>query len=159
MVPLWIMRALGVTDGTELLVQTIELPRGSFAKLQPLTDEFATSIADHKATLEAALMHTYTTLIKAYGQTRQLDQAWNLWTEVTERKGLAPTEHLYSQMIDALVTNDYLDDALQLFEETGSRRHSEVREGVQAVVERVTWLVRSGSSLPSASLAATKASG
>ena len=64
MVPLWIMRALGVTDGTELLVQTIELPRGSFAKLQPLTDEFATSIADHKATLEAALMHTYTTLSK-----------------------------------------------------------------------------------------------
>jgi len=63
-VPLWIMRALGVTDGTELLVQTIELPRGSFAKLQPLTDEFATSIADHKATLEAALMHTYTTLSK-----------------------------------------------------------------------------------------------
>ena len=63
-VPLWIMRALGVTDGTELLVQTIELPRGSFAKLQPLTDEFATSIADHKAALEAALMHTYTTLSK-----------------------------------------------------------------------------------------------
>merc|ERR1719223_318545 len=63
-VPLWIMRALGVTDGTELLVQTIELPRGSFAKLQPLTDAFATSIADHKATLEAALTHTYTTLSK-----------------------------------------------------------------------------------------------
>jgi len=62
-------------------------------------------------------MHTYATLIKAYGQTRQLNQAWNLWTEVTERKGLTPNEHLYSQMIDALVTNDRLDDALQLFEE------------------------------------------
>jgi len=62
-------------------------------------------------------MHTYATLIKAYGQTRQLDHAWKLWSEVTERKGLTPSEQLYGQMIDVLVTNNRLDDALQLFEE------------------------------------------
>jgi len=61
-------------------------------------------------------MHTYGLLIKAYGQSHQLDMAWKLWNEVTCNKGLVPTEQLYGQMIDVLVTNDRLDNALALFE-------------------------------------------
>ena len=41
-VPLWIMRAMGISDGTELTVSSTELPKGTFAKLQPLSEEFAT---------------------------------------------------------------------------------------------------------------------
>jgi len=62
-------------------------------------------------------MHTYATLIKAYGQSRQLHMAWRLWGDVTCKKGLVPSEQLYGQMIDVLVTNNHLDDALVLFEE------------------------------------------
>jgi pentatricopeptide repeat protein len=62
-------------------------------------------------------MHTYATMIKAYGQSHQLNMAWKLWDDITCKKGLSPSEQLYGQMIDVLVTNDKLDDALTLFEE------------------------------------------
>jgi len=62
-------------------------------------------------------MHTYGMLIKAYGQSQDLQEAWRLWNEVTQEKGLAPSEQLYGQMLDALVSNDRLDDALQLFKD------------------------------------------
>jgi len=67
-------------------------------------------------TSQQCAMHTYGLLIKAYGQSHQLDMAWNSWNEVTCDKGLVPTEQLYGQMIDVLVTNDRLGDALVLFE-------------------------------------------
>ena len=41
-VPLWIMRAMGIDDGTELTVSSADLPKGTFAKLQPLSEGFAT---------------------------------------------------------------------------------------------------------------------
>jgi len=61
-------------------------------------------------------MYTYGMLIKAYGQTRGLAEAWQLWTEVSE-KGMEPSEQLYGQMLDALVSNNCLEDACALFEE------------------------------------------
>eukprot|EP00443_Scrippsiella_acuminata_P129864 CAMPEP_0115577338 /NCGR_PEP_ID=MMETSP0272-20121206/3021_1 /TAXON_ID=71861 /ORGANISM="Scrippsiella trochoidea, Strain CCMP3099" /LENGTH=1143 /DNA_ID=CAMNT_0003012147 /DNA_START=42 /DNA_END=3472 /DNA_ORIENTATION=+ len=62
-------------------------------------------------------MHTYGTLIKAYGMTRQLNMAWKLWEEATCKRGMVPSEQMYSQMIDVLVCNGRLEDALGLFEE------------------------------------------
>merc|ERR1719253_171122 len=59
-------------------------------------------------------MHTYGTLIKAYGRTQQLDVAWGLWQEVCDRE-FGASEQLYGQMIDVLVSNDRMDDALALF--------------------------------------------
>ena len=41
-IPLWIMRAMGVSDSDELVVEAATLPKGTFAKLQPLSEEFAT---------------------------------------------------------------------------------------------------------------------
>jgi len=60
---------------------------------------------------------TYGLLIKAYGQQKQIGWTWKLWTEVTQERGIAPSEQLYGQMIDALVVNDRLDDALALLQE------------------------------------------
>jgi pentatricopeptide repeat protein len=60
-------------------------------------------------------MHTYGTLIKAFGQSRQLNRAWQLWQEITVQRGLVATEQLYGQMIDVLVSAERLDDALVLF--------------------------------------------
>lgn len=62
-------------------------------------------------------MHTYATMIKAYGQSHQLNMAWKLWEDVTVTKGLIPSEQLYGQMIDVLVTSGCLEDALALFQE------------------------------------------
>merc|ERR1719316_2357618 len=62
-------------------------------------------------------MHTYGMLIKAYGQSRQLPMAWKLWRELTCDKKMTPSEQLYSTMIDILVSNGRMDDALRLFEE------------------------------------------
>ena len=53
-VPLWMMRGLGVTDATVLRVETAELPRGTFAKIQPLDESFV-SLPDPKVTLERAI--------------------------------------------------------------------------------------------------------
>ena len=62
-VPLWIMRAMGIADADSLIVTSSTLPKGTFAKLQPLSEEFVT-LADPKATLEQAISSVYTTLNK-----------------------------------------------------------------------------------------------
>jgi pentatricopeptide repeat protein len=64
-----------------------------------------------------ASMHTYGLLIKSYGQIQGLTEIWQLWKEVTEDKGLEPSEQLYGQMLDVLVGNDCLKDALTLFQD------------------------------------------
>jgi pentatricopeptide repeat protein len=62
-------------------------------------------------------MHTYGVLIKAHGQTQNLEEAWRLWREVTVEKGMEASELLYGQMLDVLVGSDCLEDALELFKE------------------------------------------
>jgi len=69
-------------------------------------------------------MHTYGILIKAHGQIQQLDVAWRLWREITVEKGLTPSEQVYGQMIDVLVSNHRLDDALELLEKMKVAHHS-----------------------------------
>mmetsp|Transcript_89191 Transcript_89191/g.154427 ORF Transcript_89191/g.154427 Transcript_89191/m.154427 type:complete len:1101 (+) Transcript_89191:78-3380(+) len=69
-------------------------------------------------------MYTYGMLIKAYAQTQDIDEVWRLWNEVIHVKDLEPSEQLYSQMVDALVSNNCFNDALQLFEEMKAT-HSE----------------------------------
>merc|ERR1719174_3670704 len=39
------------------------------------------------------------------------------WTEVTEQKQMEATEQLYGQMLDVLVGNSCLEDAITLFQE------------------------------------------
>eukprot|EP00747_Dinoflagellata_sp_TGD_P188994 gnl/TRDRNA2_/TRDRNA2_48777_c1_seq1.p1 gnl/TRDRNA2_/TRDRNA2_48777_c1~~gnl/TRDRNA2_/TRDRNA2_48777_c1_seq1.p1 ORF type:complete len:929 (+),score=182.44 gnl/TRDRNA2_/TRDRNA2_48777_c1_seq1:253-2787(+) len=62
-------------------------------------------------------MHTYGMLIKAYGHSDQLGMALQLWREVKCERCLVPSEQLYGQMIDVLVSNNRLDEAIQLLEE------------------------------------------
>lgn len=62
-----------------------------------------------------ASMHTYGVLIKAHGLSQNLTEAWRLWREVTVDKGLEPSEQLFGQMLDVLVTCNCLDEAHKLF--------------------------------------------
>merc|ERR1719152_258920 len=54
---------MGVADADSLIVASATLPKGIFAKLQPLSEEFVT-LADPKTTLERAIESTFTTLSK-----------------------------------------------------------------------------------------------
>jgi len=61
--------------------------------------------------------NTYSALIKAYGSTNQIGKAIKLWEQITNDKALVPSEQMFAQMIDVLVSSGRLNDGLQLFQE------------------------------------------
>jgi hypothetical protein len=72
-VPTWIANSLGLTpdEGQKVCVERKMLPKGTFAKLQPLTTAFAERIEHPKEALEEFLSSHFATLSK--GDTIQLD--------------------------------------------------------------------------------------
>jgi len=62
-------------------------------------------------------VHTCGILIKAFGFTRQLDQAWKVWYDMADRWGLERTEATYSCMLEACVQCGAMDDAVGVFRE------------------------------------------
>jgi len=82
-----------------------------------LKNAMATFKSSGWALSKDASMHTYGVLIKAHGLSQNIAEAWRLWREVTVEKNLEPTEQIYGQMLDVLVTGDCLEDALKLFKE------------------------------------------
>jgi pentatricopeptide repeat protein len=59
---------------------------------------------------------TYGSMIKAYGQARDVERIWQLWREMHER-GVKPTAITLGCMIDALVMNSVVQDAWKLVHE------------------------------------------
>jgi pentatricopeptide repeat protein len=60
---------------------------------------------------------TYGSLIKAYGMLKRPKKCWQMWKEMTELRGLKPTDIVIGCMLDALVCNSLVDDAEQIFAE------------------------------------------
>merc|ERR1719395_351648 len=56
---------------------------------------------------------TYGSMIKAYGQARDVERLWELWNEMTQRE-VRPTAITLGCMVDALVKNGCVEDAWQL---------------------------------------------
>merc|ERR1719265_2197700 len=56
---------------------------------------------------------TYGSMIKAYGQSHDVDRIWDLWHEMGTR-GVKPTAITLGCMVDALVMNSRVDDAWKL---------------------------------------------
>merc|ERR1719174_1776550 len=56
---------------------------------------------------------TYGSMIKAYGQGRDVERIWELWTEMTSRQ-VKPTAITLGCMVDALVMNQCVEDAFAL---------------------------------------------
>jgi len=56
---------------------------------------------------------TYGSMIKAYGQARDVERLWELWNEMTQRE-VRPTAITLGCMVDALVKNEVVDSAWQL---------------------------------------------
>merc|ERR1719191_2142307 len=59
---------------------------------------------------------TYGSMIKAYGQARDVERIWELWNEV-EKRQVKPTAVTIGCMIDALVKNGCVEDAWNLVHE------------------------------------------
>jgi pentatricopeptide repeat protein len=60
---------------------------------------------------------TYGSMIKAYGQARDIERMWELWSEM-EKRNVKPTAITLGCMIDALVKNHCVEDAWDLIHTT-----------------------------------------
>merc|ERR1719161_1891970 len=60
---------------------------------------------------------TYGSMIKAYGQARDVERMWEIWTEM-EKRNVKPTAITLGCMIDALVKNHCVEDARDLIHST-----------------------------------------
>merc|ERR1719161_1461766 len=67
--------------------------------------------------LVALTAPTYGSMIKAYGQARDVERMWELWTEM-EKRNVKPTAITLGCMIDALVKNHCVEDAWELIHTT-----------------------------------------
>jgi len=66
-------------------------------------------------------LHTYGSLIKASAALKNLDQCWALWNEMEDRRAMVPNDIVLGCMLDALVCNGRIDEALDLFRRWKSR--------------------------------------
>eukprot|EP00927_Polykrikos_kofoidii_P024881 TRINITY_DN22502_c1_g2_i1.p1 TRINITY_DN22502_c1_g2~~TRINITY_DN22502_c1_g2_i1.p1 ORF type:complete len:1096 (+),score=167.44 TRINITY_DN22502_c1_g2_i1:147-3434(+) len=56
-------------------------------------------------------------LIKACSALKWIDVCWQFWNEMVYERGISPNDIVVGIMLDALVSNDQVDNALALFEE------------------------------------------
>mmetsp|Transcript_108642 Transcript_108642/g.192107 ORF Transcript_108642/g.192107 Transcript_108642/m.192107 type:complete len:1017 (+) Transcript_108642:137-3187(+) len=60
-------------------------------------------------------VQTYGSLIKAYGALKRVDDCWNLWYKMVDDRALEPNDVVVGCMLDALVCNEYVEEAVTLF--------------------------------------------
>ncbi|CAJ1360580.1 unnamed protein product [Effrenium voratum] len=59
---------------------------------------------------------TYGSIIKAYANLKRPEKCWHYWNEMQNQRGLEPNDIVYGCMLDALVCNGQVDEAVKLFE-------------------------------------------
>jgi len=64
---------------------------------------------------------TYGSLIKAASSLKQVDKCWQFWRQITEDRAMEPSEIVLGCMLDALVTNDCLEQAESLLNQWKTR--------------------------------------
>lgn len=72
-----------------------------------------------KGGLQGLTAPTYGSMIKAYGQARDVEQVWVLWEEMAKR-GVRPTSITLGCMVEALVMNHCCDEAWELVKNIAS---------------------------------------
>jgi len=85
--------------------------------------------------LVALTAPTYGSMIKAYGQARDVERMWELWMEM-DKRNVKPTAITLGCMIDALVKNHSVEDAWDLIHTTlaDPSRHSLVNNIIYSTV-------------------------
>lgn len=59
---------------------------------------------------------TYGSIIKAYANLKRPEKCWHFWNEMQGQRGLEPNDIVFGCMLDALVCNNQVDEAVKLFE-------------------------------------------
>mmetsp|Transcript_126431 Transcript_126431/g.393495 ORF Transcript_126431/g.393495 Transcript_126431/m.393495 type:complete len:931 (+) Transcript_126431:245-3037(+) len=60
-------------------------------------------------------VHTYGSLIKACSTLKRVEKCWDLWREMDEQRGVEPNDIVLGCMLDALVCNSAVEEAMDLF--------------------------------------------
>eukprot|EP00441_Pelagodinium_beii_P030228 CAMPEP_0197709602 /NCGR_PEP_ID=MMETSP1338-20131121/128535_1 /TAXON_ID=43686 ORGANISM="Pelagodinium beii, Strain RCC1491" /NCGR_SAMPLE_ID=MMETSP1338 /ASSEMBLY_ACC=CAM_ASM_000754 /LENGTH=1057 /DNA_ID=CAMNT_0043293537 /DNA_START=54 /DNA_END=3227 /DNA_ORIENTATION=- len=90
-------------------VLEIYIRHKEFGRLSRLVAKF------EKSNLQPS-MATYGSIIKAFANLNEVDKCWFYWDQIQEEHGLEPNDIVWGCMLDALVTNRQVDDAMQLFQ-------------------------------------------
>ena len=61
-------------------------------------------------------VHTYGSLIKAYSSLKRIDGCWELWSEMVDYRAMVPNEITIGCMLDALVCNRQVEQAVALLQ-------------------------------------------
>lgn len=77
-------------------------------------------IAKYERSRMQPSISTYGSIIKAYSTLRKPDKCWQTWNDLVHQRGLEPTHIVYGCMLDALVCNGRIDEAVDLFEKCES---------------------------------------
>eukprot|EP00929_Paragymnodinium_shiwhaense_P009793 TRINITY_DN11412_c0_g1_i1.p1 TRINITY_DN11412_c0_g1~~TRINITY_DN11412_c0_g1_i1.p1 ORF type:complete len:992 (-),score=336.10 TRINITY_DN11412_c0_g1_i1:447-3422(-) len=85
---------------------------GLLSEFMKVLDRISTG--NTRPTLSAA---TYGSMIKAYGQARELKQIWAAWNAM-QRASVVPSAVTLGCMVEALVSNNAIDDAWKLVHDT-----------------------------------------
>eukprot|EP00933_Yihiella_yeosuensis_P054912 TRINITY_DN534_c0_g1_i1.p1 TRINITY_DN534_c0_g1~~TRINITY_DN534_c0_g1_i1.p1 ORF type:complete len:1046 (-),score=300.81 TRINITY_DN534_c0_g1_i1:90-3227(-) len=81
-----------------------------FKRLQSMVQQF------EKSQLRPSVP-TYGSLIKAMSSLKQVDRCWHYWQAMEEHRGLQPNDIVLGCMLDALVCNGEIDQAIKLFDQ------------------------------------------
>jgi len=65
--------------------------------------------------------YTYAALIKAYSALQRVDRCQRLWKQMTEERGTEPSDIVLGCMLDALVCNNMVTEAVALFRQWKSK--------------------------------------
>lgn len=84
-------------------------------------DRISKIISDFSRTGLRASVHTYGSMIKACSTLREVNRCWSLWKHMIGQRGLEPNDIVLGCMLDALVCNERVDDAVKLFKEWKSK--------------------------------------
>lgn len=78
------------------------------------TDRLVSTIATFKASKMRPSVHTYGSLIKACSTLKRLDKCYELWHMMVDECAMEPNSIVLGCMLDALVCNDKVEDAVTL---------------------------------------------
>lgn len=113
-----VIRALALLDASgldpcsdEVLLNTVLetcIRHHEHPRLQTIIDSF------HKCNLQPSI-HTYGSLIKACGSLTRVDSCWAFWSKMVDDRAMEPNDIVLGCMLDALVCNERVEDAVCLF--------------------------------------------
>lgn len=104
----------------EVMLQTLLetcIRHREFSRLQNIVKSF------EKSSLQPSVF-TYGSLIKACSILKRANKCWELWSKMVDERAMEPNDIVLGCMLDALVCNDHVEEAVALF--------NKYREKVQA---------------------------